>query len=157
VALGRAGDLDGALVFSDTSIEEQGDTPYVWLARGDVLLARKEPRADYCFEKALLLAPKDWFVAWLAARIRFYYQQFALALKLLQQALEWNAGNFVLWLAMGQCQVQLGLVSAAKVSLAQAQQLNPQCREASLALVKLTQAGPLAGLAGWWKRWFKLK
>src|SRR6202034_462315 len=56
VALARNGDLKGALVFADTSIEEQSGTPYVWLARGDVLLARKEARADYCFDKALLLA-----------------------------------------------------------------------------------------------------
>src|SRR5438445_5092550 len=98
VALGRAGDLQGALVFSDASIEERGDTPYVWLARGDVLLARHENRADYCFEKALLLAPNNWFIAWLAARVRFYYEQFVLALKLLQQALECNAGHFLLWL-----------------------------------------------------------
>src|ERR1039457_1644783 len=96
VTLGRSGDLQGAMAFSDASIEERGDTPYVWLARGDVMLAREEHRADYCFEKALLLAPKDWFVAWLAARIRFYYKQFVLALKLLQQAVEWNTGHFLL-------------------------------------------------------------
>src|SRR5207237_9646868 len=104
VALARSGDLQGALIFSDSSIEERGDTPYIWLARGDVLLAREEQRADYCFEKALLLAPRDWFVAWLGARIRSFYEQFALALKLLQQALEWNAGHWVLWLELGQCQ-----------------------------------------------------
>src|SRR3989441_1935818 len=86
VALGRSGDLQGALAFSDASIEERGDTPYIWLARGDVLLARAEARADYCLEKALLLAPRDWFTLWLAARVRHYYKQFALALKLLQQA-----------------------------------------------------------------------
>src|SRR5882757_10617886 len=61
VALGRSGDLDSALAFSDASIEERGDTPYVWLARGDVLLARAESRANYWFEKALLLAQNDWF------------------------------------------------------------------------------------------------
>src|SRR5207244_6243432 len=82
VALGRSGDLEEALAFSDASIEERGDTPYIWLARGDVLLAREEQRADYCFEKARLLAPKDWFITWLAARIRYYYGQFVLALKL---------------------------------------------------------------------------
>jgi len=98
---GRSGDLQGALSFSDAAIEERGDIPYVWLARGDVMLARKEPRADYCFEKALLLAPNDWFVAWLAARIRFYYEQFVLALKLLHQAIEWNTGHFLLWLETG--------------------------------------------------------
>src|SRR5947199_303410 len=84
--------LEEALAFSDASIEERGDTPYIWLARGDVLLAREEQRADYCFEKALLLGPKDWFIVWLAARIREHYEQFVLALKLLQQAIEWNAG-----------------------------------------------------------------
>src|SRR5436309_70149 len=125
VALGRSGDLQEALAFSDASIEERGDTPYIWLARGDVLLAREEPRANYCFEKALLLAPRDWFTTWLAARIRFYYNQFALALKLLQQAVEWNATHFVLWLELGRCQQAVGLVGLAQNSFLQAQQLNP--------------------------------
>ena len=154
VALGRSGDLGAALVFSDVAIAERGDTPYVWLSRGDVMLARQEQRADYCFEKALMLAPKDWFIAWLAARIRRYYRQFAHALKLLQQAIEWNAGHFLLWLELGQCQQELGMVGPAKISLAQARQLNPQCREADLALVRLTQSGLGRRLSGWWNRLF---
>jgi tetratricopeptide (TPR) repeat protein len=155
VALGRSGDLQGAIAFSDASIEERGDTPYVWLARGDVLLARREQRADYCLEKALLLGPGDWLIAWLAARIRCYYRQFALALKLLQQAVEWNAGHFLLWLELGRCQRELGLVGPAKVSLAQARQLNPQCREAGLALVGLSQTGLWRSALGWCKSLFQ--
>jgi len=134
VALGRSGDLQGALAFSDASIEERGDTPYVWLARGDVLLAREEQRADYCFEKALLLAPGDWFIAWLGARIRYYYKQFALALKLVQRAVELRTDHFLLWLELGQCQQAIGLVGPARNSFTQARQLNPQCREADVAL-----------------------
>jgi len=38
-----------------------------------------------------MLAPRDWFVAWLGARIRCYYKQFVLALKLLQQTVDLNA------------------------------------------------------------------
>ncbi len=155
VALGRSGDLQGALAFSDASIEERGDTPYVWLARGDVMLARREPRADYCFEKALLLAPKNWFIAWLAARIRSYYHQSVLALKLLQQAIEWNTGHFVLWLELGQCQQALGLVTPAEHSFTQAQQLNPQCHEAGLALAQLSQSGVWTKLRGWWREKFR--
>jgi len=154
VALGRNGDLQGALAFSDASIEERGDTPYVWLARGDVMLAREEQRADYCFEKALLLAPKDWFTAWLASRIRFYYEQFVLALKLLQQAIEWNTGHFLLWLELGQCQQALGLIGPAQNSFLQAQQLNPHSREADLALVQLSQKGLWARVRGWWWQLF---
>ncbi len=154
VALGRSGDLDGALAFSDAAIEERGDTPYIWLARGDVMLAREEKRADYCFEKALALAPKDWFITWLAARIRFFYDQFAHALKLVQQALEWNPGQSTLWLLAGLCQKQLGLVSAAKLSLAQAQQLNPCSQETEAALLELSAIGFGARLRGAWRRLF---
>jgi tetratricopeptide (TPR) repeat protein len=154
VSLGRIGDLHGALVYSDASIAERGDTPYVWLARGDVLLAREETRADYCFEKALALSPQDWFVAWLAGRIRFFYKHFALALKLFQQAVELNAANFMLWLELGQCQQTLGLVSSAKISMAQAKQLNPECEAARLALVRLSDVGPFRRLSGWWRQFF---
>ncbi len=139
VALARSGDLEGALAFSDASIEEQGDRPYLWLARADVLLARKEERADYCFEKALLLAPRDWFVHWLAARVRFYYEQFILALKLLQQALEWNTSHFLLWLELGKCQQALGLSGPAKNSFNQARQLRPNLPEISRALAELSE------------------
>jgi len=149
VALGRAGHLDEALAFSDASIEERGDTPYVWLARGDVLLARAEVRADYCFEKALTLAPQDWFIAWLTARVRYYYEQFALALKTLQRCLELNAGHFVLWLELGRCQQALGFLGPAQVSFTQAKQLNPHCQEAGLALSTIANTGPVARLRSW--------
>ena len=154
VALGRSGDLQGALAFSDAAIEERGDTPYIWLARGDVLLAREEARADFCFEKALLLAPQDWFIAWLAARIRYFYEQFAVALKLLQKAIELNVGHFRLWLEIGQCQQALGLVGPARTSFTQARQLNPHCHEARVALTSLSASGIGPRVRGWWRRLF---
>lgn len=154
VALARLGDLSGALAFSDASIEERGDTPYVWLARGDVLLARKERRADYCFEKALLLAPKDWFIAWLAARVRFYYDQFILAMKLLQQAIEWNAGHYLLWYELGLCQRTIHLVGPARNSFHQALELNPRCREADAALDALARTGIFSRAFGWCRQLF---
>lgn len=154
VALGRTGDLEGALVFSDAAMAGLGDSPYLWLARGDVLLARAETRADYCFEKVLTLAPRDWFLAWLAGRIQFFHRQMALALKHFQQAVELNAGHFLLWLELGQCQQALGLVGSAKNSLAQARQLNPQCQEAQLALVRLADTGIFSRLRGWWRQLF---
>jgi len=154
VALGRTGDLQGALAFSDSAIEERGNTPYVWLARADVLLARKEARADYCFEKALLLAPRDWFVAWLGARIRYYYKQFALALKLLQQAVELNATHFLVWLELGRCQQALGLAGPARHSFAQARQLNANCRDAGRELASVSGMGLGLRLRGWWRRLF---
>ncbi len=146
VALGRSGDLKAALAFSDASIEERGDTPYIWLARGDVLMARNEKRADYCFEKAQLLAPQDWFVHWLASRIRLFYQKFVLALKLAQQALACDSTRCVVWLQLGLCQKALGMTGVAQTSFEQALQLNSFCREADHALAELKQVGWFASL-----------
>jgi tetratricopeptide (TPR) repeat protein len=152
VALARAGDLDGAIAFSDASIEERGETPYIWLARGDVLLARGEKSADYCFDKALALAAADWFIAWLAARIRAFYKQFTLALRLARQALELKPDHAVLWLCAGHCQRELGLMGPSRNSFQQALQLDPRSREAETALIRLSDTGLLARLAGWWRR-----
>jgi tetratricopeptide (TPR) repeat protein len=141
VALGRSGDLKAALAFSDAAIEECGDAPYIWLARGDVLMARNEKRADYCFEKAHLLAPQDWIIHWLAARIRSYYGKFVLALKAAQQALACDSARHVVWLQLGRCQKALGLIGLAQTSLEQALQLEPRCREADHLLAALRQTG----------------
>lgn len=141
VVLGRTGDLKAALAFSDASIEQQGEVPYVWLARGDVLSARKEKRADYCFEKAHLLAPQDWLVHWLASRVRFYYQKFALALKLAQQALTCDATRSVVWLQIGKCQQALGMIAPAEMSFQQALELDPRCHEAEQAMAGVRHVG----------------
>ncbi|MGH8022822.1 MAG: tetratricopeptide repeat protein [Limisphaerales bacterium] len=154
VALARTGDLQAAMAFSDASIEERGDTPYIWLARGDVLLARREKRADYCFDKAMLLAPQNWLIALLAARVRFYYEQFVLAMALLQQAIEWNSGHFILWLELGRCQQAVGLLNPARASFSHARQLNPDCHEAELGLIRLSHSGAFARIRGWLKQQF---
>jgi tetratricopeptide (TPR) repeat protein len=151
VALGRAGDLQAALAFSDAALGE-GDSPYIWLARADVLLARREKRADFCFQKALSLAPHHWLFHWLAARIYFFYKQFALALKLAQQALALEATRSVIWLQLGRCQQELGLVVPARNSLEQARQLNPNSLAAERARVNPVPRGPWARLRGWWRR-----
>ena len=118
------------------------------------MLAREEARADYCFDKALALARQDWFITWLAARIRYFYEQFALALKLLQQAVELQAGHFLLWLELGKCQETLGLLGPARNSFTQARQLDRNCHEAAVALGRVSQAGLGSRLRGWWRRLF---
>ena len=141
VALARVGDLEAAMVYSDASISEQGETPYLWLARGDVQMAHQNKGADYCFDKALALAPKNWFVRWLAARVYAYYKKFALALKLVQEALSLNAAQGVLWLQLGFCQQALGLIGPARTSFDHARQFDAQSPAADAALRGLYQLG----------------
>ena len=150
--LARLGETQSALAFSDAAVAENGTSPYVWLARGDVLLTARETLADYCLDKALMLAPGDWVTAWQAARIRMRHGQFALALRSLQQAVEWNPGHFLPWLELGLCQETLGLAGTAEKSLSRARELNPHNRAAAEGLARLGARGAGDRVMGWWRR-----
>jgi len=155
VALARLGDLKAAMAFSDASIGERGNTPYVWLARGDVLLARKEKRADYCFEKALTVAASEWVWPWLASRVQSTYKNFAKALKLAQQALARDAARAVIWLQLGSCELALGLVSQAQVSLQHARELDDELEEIHRVLAEAGEVGLAARIGRAWRRLFQ--
>ena len=155
VALGRLGDLKSALAFSDASVEERGNTPYIWLARGDVLLARKEKMADYCFEKAFLAAPLDWTVAWLASRIHLFYQKFSIALKMAQRAMSLNTSLAVIWLQMARCQLAVGLPDIATHSFEQARELDPQSTEAEKGLREISNLGFWSRINAFWHQMFQ--
>jgi tetratricopeptide (TPR) repeat protein len=140
VALGRLGDFKNAMAFSDAAVMERGDTPYIWLARGDIFLACKEKRAQYCFDKAVAYAPASWVIQWLVSRIYYFYGQFVLALKYIKAALDREAERSVIWLQMGHCQVALGLTHYAWNSYDQALQLDPTCWEAKQAMEHMVHA-----------------
>jgi tetratricopeptide (TPR) repeat protein len=152
VVLVRQGETQNALAFSDEAVAADGTSPYVWLARGDVLLAARETLADYCIDKALMLASGAWVAAWQAARIRVRHSQYSLASRLLQGAVECNPGHFLPWLELGRCQEALGLKSAAEKSFTQARELNPQNSAAAEALARLSGRGSGPLLRGWWRR-----
>jgi tetratricopeptide (TPR) repeat protein len=154
VALARLGDIRNAMAFSDAAIEERGDTPYIWLARGDVLLAAKQKQAVSCIEQALVRA-RNWFVHWLASRIYYYYGKFSLALKMAREGVALDACQSVLWLQLGNCQVALGLATVAANSFHEALQLNPRCREAAVASARLSHAGPIRRFFRAWRRVFR--
>lgn len=153
VALARLGDLAGALSYSDSAVESQANTPYIWLARADVLLARKEKRADYCFERALMLANNHWLYLWLAARIHAFYRQFSRAMKMVQDALALDPSHAVLWLQAGQSQLALGLATQARNSFEQARELDPDLPVQPL-ISQLDETTVLDKLAGRWRQWF---
>ncbi|HIL71751.1 MAG TPA: tetratricopeptide repeat protein [Verrucomicrobia bacterium] len=146
VTLARSGEADSALAFSDASIEAGGGSAYVWMARGDVLLAcrEKEQASRFCFEKAVSIEADDWVVPWLISRIYRIYKKFALAMNPIRRAVELQAGHGILWLQLGYCQQDLGLFNAAGQSFTQARELIPENIEIIQALLDHSQMG-------WWQ------
>lgn len=153
VALARLGDHAGAISYSDSAVESQMNTPYIWLARADVLLARKEKRADYCFERALALANNHWLFHWLAARIHAFYRHIARALKSAQEALNLDPSRAILWLQCGECQLALGLSHQARNSFEQARELDPDLPIQQF-ISRAHDTSFLDKIAGRWRQWF---
>ncbi|MCP5522134.1 MAG: tetratricopeptide repeat protein [Verrucomicrobiales bacterium] len=141
VALARLGDTEGARVFSDNAAEARGESPYVWLARGEVLLIRRETPSDYCFDRAVTLGGGDWLWPWLVARALHFHGRFAAALKRTQAALAVAPAEPVVWLQLALCQDGMGLGAHAAHSLAQARELSPRCPELDRVTRRLADAG----------------
>lgn len=125
VALARTGDLKAAIAFSDASFSERGDSPWLWVARADVLLAQKEARADYCLDRAVALDPANWLLHWLISRVNAHYGRFVQALSAAQRALALDASRLQVWLQAALCQRHLGLLDAALESAGHAARLDP--------------------------------
>jgi tetratricopeptide (TPR) repeat protein len=152
VALARERQIEAALPFSDAAVEAGPENAYVWLARGDVLLAAGNSQSEFCFQRAIALSPGAWLTHWLVSRVHFVYQKFSLALKYAQQALALDGGRSVVWLQLGRCQEALGLSVPAQNSFAQALQLNPNSAAAKIALGNAGSSGFLGRLAQRWRR-----
>lgn len=142
VALARLGDTVAALTYSDNAMAEKGESPYVWLSRGDVLLSANESRFADCFDRAFQLDPCSWLLPWLASRICAFYEKIALALKHAQKAIEMDATRAIAWAQLGFCQLQLNLPHLAEKSLHQARELDSRCDVAHEGLKQLTHLSP---------------
>lgn len=139
IALARLNDLNAALAYADSAVEIRGDLPSVWLARAEVLFAKKEKVAEYSLERAIALAPTDWFVYWMASKIYLYYQFFVKALKFAKKAIELNSEVALCWLQLGFCQLELGMYAQAKASFLRAIEISPNSQEILSAIKKLDE------------------
>lgn len=137
-ALCRDGDLKNAQVACDAALGQQGQTPYPWMVRGDLMLARRDPVEEHCFEKAAQL-DRDWLVLIEIASIYSHYRRHAKALKRASQAVERAPDQPYCWYQQGSYQVLMGLTKPARLSFRQCLDLQPKHVQAREALQQLDQ------------------
>lgn len=130
----RLGDRPAALASSDASLQAPGSSAWRWQARGEVLLAGRERHADHCFQKSLLEVGTDWFDRVVVARIYLHYNRATNALQHLSAAIELQPAHGYVWYERGNCERELGLISAAERSYRRCLELRGDYREAQEAL-----------------------
>lgn len=152
-ACARLGDLGTALACSDAALQSAGSSPWRWIARGDVLLARQQKYADECFQKAVAEPGATWFERVVIARVYTHYRRFVNALQYLKEATQLEPTHGYGWFELGQCQLALGFAPSADDSFRRCLELRPDYAEAQKALDTLSRGMTLsAWLRGLFRR-----
>ncbi len=149
VALARMGSPDEAMKLSDAALAQQGETAWVWTARGEVLLARGQRNEEFCFAKAVALGPKYWWLRVVVARAYMTWHAAAVALKWLREAIALHAGSAYLWTQIGECQLALSMPGEARSSYVNAMALDADAPGAREAIIAVDAEEPASRL---WRR-----
>lgn len=148
--LGRNGDTTQALVLSDGSLKQTGQSAYRWQVRGELMAATKQETDRHCFDKAVQADP-DWLVPLEIACIYLNLDLPGRALDRARRAVELAPNRYYAWFVQGRAERELGLASAAK-SFQRCLDLCPKHAEAERSLMELDQGG--WSLKRLWRRAF---
>jgi tetratricopeptide (TPR) repeat protein len=135
-ALCRMGDLKNARANCDAAINQQGSNSLPWVARGELMLARKEAIDVYCFDKASQL-DGDWLLLLEIGAIYLHYGQSTKALQRTRTAVEKAPDQAYCWYREGICEMALGLDRAAEKSFGRCLQLEPKHPRARDSVLQL--------------------
>lgn len=139
-ALCRTGDLKQAIALCDLAIAQPGQSAYCWVARGDILLARKDQVEQHCFDKAVQL-DSDWLILIEIAAVYLFYRRDAKALARCRQAVEKASDQPYCWYQQGHCARRMGMGSLARQSFKHCIDLQPKFSRARDALLEMDAEG----------------
>lgn len=152
-ACARLEDRTAALACSDGSLRAAGSSPWRWIARGEVLLAKKQKHAEECFQRAIAEPAADWLDRVVIATVFLYYRRATNALFYLKKSLELEPAHGYTWYLLGECQTALGMNGPASDSYSKCLELRADFRPANNALDQIGGNGIIGVLRGWVRRW----
>lgn len=133
------GFLNQAIGASDYSLEK-GQSPNVWICRGEVLLYAKNKNSFFCFEKALETAgAENWQVPMKIGMLFFRHKIPSTALKYLTKACNANPNNYYLWYLISRCNYLLKYKEKAIEAVKRSLSINPNYKDSQKFKSKLTR------------------
>ncbi|MDD3926775.1 MAG: tetratricopeptide repeat protein [bacterium] len=153
MAEARLGRMEKAIGFSDAALAAKGVKPFVWIARGDVLIVTSNDSAKACFYKGVEMAPGDWRVRSAIAQAYLIRGRFHQALENLRHAVRLDSNRFYCWYWIGRCCEELGEVKDAAIAYKRALSIKSDFKRAQEALAQLNKRRSIwTGLGNWLRR-----
>lgn len=121
---------------SDRAMKASGDSAYRWTARGEVLLARKQSTAEYCFQRAVQ-QDGHWSTSLEIGAVCVFWDYAAKAVPWLRKATEAAPEEPVVWLQLARAQRKLRQVAAARRTLQECLKIAPGNRLVHAELAEL--------------------
>jgi tetratricopeptide (TPR) repeat protein len=138
-ALCRLGDLRQAGAVSDAALAAQGRSALRWMARGEWMVASRQPLDRHCFDKAREL-DADWLVPLETALIYQHYSFPSQGLARARLATELAPDQAYPWYVRGDLEAALGMTRPATTSFTHCLQLCPGHVEAGSRLAQVRRS-----------------
>lgn len=130
---------------SDFAMGQGRMNPFIWLARGWMLLESNNRNWEGCFDKVFEMgAEVDWRHFMMMGQVLSRYKKWPRALQCYQKATEGQTSNFFLWQQLGCCYEKLGLSRQAMEAFQHAQSLRPNDANIKAAAKKSARFSPVA-------------
>jgi len=133
---GRMRRFAPAQEMSDRAMKAQGDSAYRWTVRGEVLLARKQSTADYCFQRAIQ-QDAHWQTPLEVGAVCLFWEHPAKSVPWFRKAAEAAPEEPIVWLQLARAQRKLGQVAAARRTLNECLKIAPGHRAVNAELAEL--------------------
>lgn len=141
VAFCRDAKMEKAIAYSDNSVSKDNTTARVWLARAEIMLARKGTVAENCLSKAVSMAGSITPIIKLeAARLLRNNEDYLSAIDYLNDVVKALPKSALAWYELGICQGKLGRTEAG-ATLGQCLKLRPDWEKARTAYNKYGKPG----------------
>jgi tetratricopeptide (TPR) repeat protein len=139
-ALCRLGDLQRAGAASDASMAAAGRSALRWTARGEWMLAGRQPLEQHCFDKARQ-ADADWLIPLETALIYDHYRIPSRGLARARLATESAPDQPYAWYVRGCLEMSLGMGGPAAGSFGHCLELCPKHVDAEKRLAQVRRGG----------------
>ena len=126
IALYRMGECGEARELNSAALGRKGQSTWVWLGRGEIMLADDRAAAEDCFKHAARVASQQGLALLRAATVYLRYRHYSRAMSTLQEVTSASPRLGWAWYLLGRAQEQLGLIDQAQLSYGQAVGSCPQ-------------------------------